>query len=88
MSRLTKYASLALTLVTLMTATAGQAREGRYTAHWNGKSYLIVDSENGHLWSYHGNTIMYNGRIDGDEFEPPLAPQIWEQKHGKWSKRP
>ena len=87
MSKMTMFAALTLTLTTLLIATPGQASEGRYQAHWNGKSFLIVDSKNGNLWTYHGNTMRYNGRIDGDEFEPPESTQIWEQKHGKWTRR-
>ena len=87
MSQMTKFAALTLTLATLLMVTPSQAREGRYQAHWNGKSFLIVDSEKGNLWTYKGNTMLYNGRIDGDEFEPPESPQIWEQKHGKWTRR-
>ena len=87
MSQMTKFATLTLALICLLGATAGQADEGRYQAIWNGKSFLIIDTGYGHLWTYHGNSMLYNGRIDGDEFEPPEKPQIWEQKHGNWSRR-
>ena len=87
MSQMTKFATLTLTLITFLIATAGQADEGRYQAHWNGKYFLIVDTDKGHLWTYHGNTMLYNGRVVGDEFEPPEKPQIWEQKHDTWSRR-
>lgn len=63
------------------------ASEGRYQAHWNGKSYLILDSDNGHMWVYHGDSILYNGRIDGDEFEPPKGSKIWKQNHGNWTRQ-
>ena len=64
-----------------------QAGEGRYQAHWNGKSYLILDTDNGHMWTYHGDSILYNGRIDGNEFDPPKESQIWQQKRGNWARQ-
>jgi hypothetical protein len=36
------------------------------------------------MWTYFGDTIMYNGRIDGDEFHSTDEPRIWQQSHGKW----
>lgn len=60
------------------------ADEGRYQAHWNGKSYLILDSDHGHMWTYYGDSIQYNGRIDGDDFKSPEKTKIWQQSHGKW----
>lgn len=82
---LNKIVTAAVIIVGILTSSA--YAEGRYQAHWNGKSYLVIDSENGHLWTYHGDSIVYNGRVDGDEFEPPEAAQIWQQRHGKWSKK-
>lgn len=67
-----------------MTSTAVQAGEGRYQAYWNGKSYLILDTDHGHMWNYHGDSIMYNGRIDGDDFKSPEKARIWKQHHGTW----
>lgn len=68
----------------LATSISTFADEGRYQAHWNGKSYLILDSDHGHIWHYYGDTIQYNGRIDGDEFQSPEKTKIWQQSHGKW----
>ena len=70
--------------ILMFSANTLQASEGRYQAHWNGKSYLILDTDNGHMWAFHGDSLLYNGRIDGDEFEPPKQSNIWQQKHGKW----
>ncbi len=76
---------LAFTLpALLMASTVTIADEGRYQAYWNGKSYMILDSDRGHMWTYFGDTIMYNGRIDGDEFKSPAKTKIWQQSHGKW----
>lgn len=76
---------LAFTLpVLLMVSTATVADEGRYQAYWNGKSYMILDSDRGHMWTYFGDTMMYNGRIDGDDFKSPDKTKIWQQSHGKW----
>ena len=55
----------------LLGSNAVLADEGRYQAHWNGKSYLILDSDHGHMWTYYGDSIQYNGRIDGDDFQSP-----------------
>jgi len=63
------------------------ADEGRYQAHWNGKSYLILDSDAGHMWTYYGDSIIYNGRIKGDEFESPDKAKIWSQSHGIWKQK-
>lgn len=71
----------------LLTTTIGIADEGRYQAHWNGKSYLIMDSDKGHMWTYYGDSILYNGRINGDDFESPNESKIWKQSHGKWIKQ-
>ena len=68
----------------LMTSTVTIADEGRYQAYWNGKSYMILDSDRGHMWTYFGDTIMYNGKIDGDNFKSPKKTKIWQQSHGKW----
>lgn len=67
-----------------MTSSSLIADEGRYQAHWNGKSYLILDSDHGHMWTYYGDSIQYNGRIDGDDFRSPEKTKIWQQSHGKW----
>lgn len=77
------FTVLALFLFASTTAIAG---EGRYQAFWNGKNYLILDTDHGHMWAYFGDTLMYNGRIDGDDFKPPEKSPIWNQKHGKWIK--
>lgn len=76
---------IALLLATLF-SSAALASANRYQAIWNGKSYLIIDSDNGHLWTFRGNSMIYNGQVDGDEFNPPELPQIWQLKHGKWKK--
>jgi hypothetical protein len=68
----------------LVFSTSLYAGEGRYQAYWNGKNYLILDTDNGHMWAYFGDTMMYNGRIDGNDFISPEKPKIWVQKHGKW----
>lgn len=80
------FLSLSLLASTLI-STSTLADEGRYQAHWNGKSYLIMDSDNGHMWTYFGDTIQYNGRINGDEFESAEKTKIWQQSHGKWIKK-
>jgi hypothetical protein len=77
----------AIAAISLLTFTSVQAAEGRYQAHWNGKEYLILDSDKGHMWTYRGTSMLYNGRIDGDEFEPPESPGIWQQNHGRWTKQ-
>lgn len=73
-----------LSTTALMASTSLIADEGRYQAHWNGKSYLILDSDHGHMWTYHGDSIQYNGRIDGNDFKSPEKTKIWQQSHGKW----
>lgn len=75
---------IAISLLNLNTLQAG---EGRYQAHWNGKSYLILDTDKGHMWAFHGDSLLYNGRIDGDEFDPPKEPVIWQQKRGNWTRQ-
>ena len=68
----------------LMISTVTVADEGRYQAYWNGKNYMIMDTDRGHIWAYYGDTIQYNGKIDGDEFTSPKKAKIWQQSHGKW----
>ena len=84
MTNFKKLAACAVVIISMFNLGTLQASEGRYQAHWNGKSYLILDTDNGHMWAYHGDSILYNGRIDGDEFEPPKESKIWLQKHGNW----
>ncbi|MBT3203862.1 MAG: hypothetical protein HOM14_14705 [Gammaproteobacteria bacterium] len=84
--KITKLLAFALPAL-LMTSTVTIADEGRYQAYWNGKSYMILDSDRGHMWTYFGDTIMYNGKIDGDEFKSPEKTKIWQQSHGKWVKK-
>ena len=48
---------------------------------------MILDSDKGYMWTYYGDTIMYNGRIDGDNFKSPEKTKIWQQSHGKWIKK-
>ena len=85
MSGFNKTTALTIIAITMLTAVAPvQANEGRYQAHWNGKSYLILDTDSGHMWTFHGNSMLYNGRIDGGDFEPPEKPKIWQQNHGQW----
>ena len=80
-----KLAALAGILgIAMMSLGSAHADEGRYQAYWNGKSYMILDSDHGHMWTYFGDTIMYNGRIDGDNFQSPEKTKIWTQSHGKW----
>ena len=87
MSRLSKF-SVALIAATVLIGTSSvQSAEGRYQAEWNGKYYLIMDTDRGHMWTFQGDSMIYNGRIDGDEFEPPIEAQIWQQSHGKWTRR-
>jgi hypothetical protein len=86
MKKLTVLTALVSTAV-LLTSNLLLADEGRYQAHWNGKSYLILDSDNGHMWTYFGDSIQYNGRIDGNDFESPEKSTIWQQSHGKWIKK-
>jgi len=71
----------------LMASTITVADEGRYQAYWNGKSYMVLDTDRGHMWNYFGDTIMYNGQFNGDEFESPDKAKIWQQNHGKWIKK-
>jgi len=79
---------IALTLpALLMASTVTDAAAGRYQAYWNGKNYMILDSDKGYMWTYFGDTIMYNGRIDGDNFKSPEKTKIWQQSHGKWIKK-
>ena len=86
MIRLRKLFIPALALL-LTASTSVIAAEGRYQAYWNGKNYLIMDTSKGHMWAYFGDTLMYNGRLDGDEFDTPEKISIWNQKHGKWVKQ-
>lgn len=76
--------SISLSALMLTCSSAAFAEAGRYQAYWNGKSYMILDSDKGYLWTYFGDTIMYNGRFDGDDFESPEKTRIWQQSHGKW----
>jgi hypothetical protein len=78
------FACLSVLLAFTSSVSAG---EGRYQAYWNGKNYLILDTDNGNMWAYYGDTIMYNGRIDGNDFISPEKPKIWTQSHGKWVKQ-
>ena len=88
MSRLTKInCAIGIAFIALLNCPSIQADEGRYQAHWNGKSYLIMDTDNGHMWTFHGDSILYNGRINGADFIPPDAPKIWQQNHGKWQRQ-
>lgn len=87
MSTFSKTLIAAIATFTLLASTTSAAAAGRYQAEWNGKSYLIIDTANGNLWTFQGDSMIYNGRIDGDEFEPPELPQIWQQSHGKWTLR-
>ena len=68
----------------LLVSTITVAESGRYQAYWNGKNYMILDTDRGFMWTYFGDTIMYNGRIDGDEFNSPEKTKIWQQSHGRW----
>jgi hypothetical protein len=91
MKPIRKATLLALSLFTagsIMSVTStAVADEGRYQAHWNGKSYLILDTDNGHIWTYRGDSILYSGRIDGSDFKPPEKVKIWQQKYGKWDRK-
>lgn len=78
---------ISLLLVASTVSSIAHAASNRYQAHWNGKSYLIVDSDSGHMWTFQGDRMIYNGQVDGEEFEPPAIPQIWQLQHGKWSKK-
>ena len=81
-----KFKNTALTIMATAALISGTAlaEEGRYQAFWNGKSYLILDTDHGHMWNYYGDTLQYNGRIDGDDFDSPERARIWQQSHGKW----
>ena len=68
----------------LLISTITFAESGRYQAYWNGKNYMILDTDRGFMWTYFGDTIMYNGRIDGDDFSSPDKTKIWQQSHGRW----
>lgn len=81
--KIKRLLSLAITAL-LFSSTISLADEGRYQAYWNGKSYMILDTDRGHMWTYFGDTIMYNGQLDGDEFKSPDKTKIWQQSHGKW----
>lgn len=71
----------------LLTSSAALADEGRYQAYWNGKSYMILDTDRGNMWTFYGDTLVYNGRINGDEFDSPKKASIWKQNLGKWVKQ-
>lgn len=81
-----KRLTLTATLVACLLSSSAFAGENRYQAHWNGKSYLIIDSDDGHLWTLRNDSMIYKGQVDGDQFIPPKSPQVWQQLHGKWSK--
>ena len=81
-----KSFAIIFVFLSFFVSLAVQAGEGRYQAQWNGKSYFILDTDHGHMWTYQGDSLIYSGRIDGDEFDPPSSPQIWRQSHGKWSR--
>lgn len=68
----------------MLISTSVIAGEGRYQAYWNGKSFFILDTDHGHMWNYYGDTLQYNGRIDGNDFASPEKAKIWQQSHGKW----
>lgn len=82
----TNLMALSMLTITSLVGSNVSADEGRYQAHWNGKSYLIMDTDDGHIWTYYGDSILYSGRIDGSDFKPPEKVKIWQQKHGKWEK--
>jgi len=77
---------LTVLLISIGFSQAAIAAE-RYQAHWNGNEYLILDSSQGHMWTYKKGNLVYNGQLDGDEFEPPARPQIWNQFRGKWTQQ-
>ncbi len=81
------FSVLLTTTILLLSISAAHAASNRYQAHWNGKSYLIVDSDDGHIWTYRNDSMIYNGQIDGDTFTPPESPQIWQQNHGRWTQK-
>ena len=87
MTNFRKIALASFVACSLLNLSTVQASEGRYQAYWNGKSYLIMDTDQGHMWAYHGDSLIYNGRIDGDDFEPPEKPKIWQQKRGNWERQ-
>ncbi len=78
---------LTLPLILLLGSQAAIAEEGRYQAYWNGKSYMILDTDRGNMWTFYGDTMVYNGRLDGNDFESPEKASIWKQSHGKWVKQ-
>lgn len=84
--KLTRFTRYALALLVL-SSTAAIADEGRYQAYWNGKSYMILDTDRGNMWTFYGDTLVYNGRLDGDDFESPDKASIWKQNLGKWVKQ-
>ena len=81
-----KIKTLMIACVSVATLIGAQAHagEGRYQAYWNGKSYFVLDTDHGHMWNYYGDTLQYNGRIDGDDFNSPDKARIWQQSHCKW----
>ena len=81
-----KLTRLCLTTIAglMLISTSAFAGEGRYQAYWNGKSFFILDTDHGHMWNYYGDTLQYNGRIDGNDFSSPEKAKIWQQSHGKW----
>jgi hypothetical protein len=79
-----KLITLALVTSLGMAFSNAHADEGRYQAYWTGKYFMILDSDDGNIWSYFGDQIMYNGRIDGEDFQSPEKTKIWNLSHGKW----
>ncbi len=84
--KLNRFARYALAFL-IISSTAAIADEGRYQAYWNGKSYMILDTDHGNMWTFYGDTLVYNGRIDGDDFDSPDKASIWKQNLGKWVKQ-
>ena len=78
---------IALGIAALLFGSVSAYDEGRYQAYWNGKNYMILDTDNGHIWAYFGDTLMYNGKLDGDNFVSPEKTKIWTQSHGKWIRK-
>jgi len=84
--KITRYTRFILPLL-LLVSSAAVADEGRYQAYWNGKSYMILDTDRGNMWTFYGDTLVYNGRLNGDDFDSPDKASIWKQNLGKWVKQ-